>query len=150
MFNFRKNKTENKSDKVGMKELTDRMMSGQFDMNDMLAQLKQVKKMSNFSMVLKLLPGASGAVNAMKEKIKDGSLDKQIKILESMTDEERQKPDSILANAKIRIAEKSGTTVKEVEQIIKQYLDMKRQMAMVQKMGGMEAVLDKMKNAPKF
>lgn len=150
MFNFGKNKTENKSDKVGMKELTDRMMSGQFDMNDMLAQLKQVKKMSNFSMVLKLLPGASSAVNAMKEKIKDGSLDKQIKILESMTDEERQKPDSIFANAKARIAETSNTSVKEVEQIIKQYLDMKRQMAMVQKMGGMEAVLDKLKNAPKF
>ena len=149
MFNFGK-KTEDKTEKKSMKELTERMMSGNFDMNDMLAQLKQVKKMSNFSMVLKMIPGASGAVNAMKEKIKDGSLDKQIKILESMTDEERQKPDSIFANAKVRIAEKSGTTVKEVEHIIKQYLDMKRQMAMVQKMGGMEAVLDKLKNAPKF
>ena len=66
----------------GMKETAQRMMSGQFDMNDMLAQLKQIKKMSNFSGLLKMVPGMSGAVSAMKEKIKDGSVDAQIKILE--------------------------------------------------------------------
>ena len=60
---------------AGMKETAQRMMSGQFDMNDMLAQLKQIKKMSNFSGLLKMVPGMSGAVNAMKEKIKDGSVD---------------------------------------------------------------------------
>ena len=52
----------------GMKETAQRMMSGQFDMNDMLAQLKQIKKMSNFSGLLKMVPGMSGAVAAMKEK----------------------------------------------------------------------------------
>ena len=56
---------------AGMKETAQRMMSGQFDMNDMLAQLKQIKKMSNFSGLLKMVPGMSGAVSAMKEKIKD-------------------------------------------------------------------------------
>ena len=68
----------------GMKETAERMMSGQFNMNDMLAQLKQIKKMSNFSGLLKMVPGMSGAVSAMKEKIKDGSVDAQIKILEAM------------------------------------------------------------------
>ena len=53
----------------GMKETAERMMSGQFDMNDMLAQLKQIKKMSNFSGLLKMVPGMSGAVAAMKEKL---------------------------------------------------------------------------------
>ena len=131
----------------GMKETAERMMSGQFDMNDMLAQLKQIKKMSNFSGLLKMVPGMSGAVNAMKEKIKDGSVDAQIKILEAMTVVERANPEKIFANAKARIAETAGCTVREVEHIIKQYLNMKRQMAMIQRMGGMEAVMQRMQQA---
>lgn len=135
-----------KADKIpsGMKETAQRMMSGQFDMNDMLAQLKQIKKMSNFSGLLKMVPGMSGAVAAMKEKIKDGSVDAQIKILEAMTPAERAEPDKIFANAKARIAEKAGCTVRDVEHIIKQYSKMKQQMAMLQRMGGMEAVMEKM------
>lgn len=128
----------------GMKATADRMMSGQFDMNDMLTQLKQIKKMSNFSGLIKMVPGMGQAVSAMKEKIKDGSVDRQIKILEAMTAEERAEPDKIFANAKARIAEKSGSTVREVEHMIKQYQSMKRQMAMVQRMGGMENIMEKM------
>jgi signal recognition particle subunit SRP54 len=161
MFGFgRKKKTENNelkdnektSAKVssGMKETAERMMSGQFDMNDMLAQLKQLKKMSNFSGLLKMVPGMSGAVSAMKEKIKDGSVDAQIKILEAMTAEERADPEKIFANAKARIAETAGCSVRDVEHIIKQYLKMKQQMAMIQRMGGMEAVMQRMQNQGGF
>ncbi|MBO4625730.1 MAG: hypothetical protein J5679_00435 [Alphaproteobacteria bacterium] len=128
----------------GMKETAQRMMSGEFDLNDMLAQLKQIKKMSNFSGLLKMVPGMSGAVNAMKEKIKDGSVDAQIKILEAMTVAERSEPEKIFANAKTRIAETAGCTVRDVEHIIKQYTKMKQQMAMIQRMGGMEAVMQRM------
>ena len=131
----------------GMKETAQRMMSGEFDLNDMLAQLKQIKKMSNFSGLLKMVPGMSGAVNAMKEKIKDGSVDAQIKILEAMTAEERADPEKIFANAKARIAETAGCTVRDVEHIIKQYTKMKQQMAMIQRMGGMEAVMQRMQQA---
>lgn len=129
----------------GMKETAQRMMSGQFDMNDMLAQLKQIKKMSNFSGLLKMVPGMSGAVATMKEKIKDGSVDAQIKILEAMTPAERAEPDKVFANAKARIAETAGCTVRDVEHIIKQYNKMRQQMAMVQRMGGMEAIMERMK-----
>ena len=158
MFGFmKKKKTETNNNEMadlekeaakmpsGMKELTERMMSGQFDMNDMLAQLKQIKKMSNFSGLLKMVPGMSGAVAAMKEKIKDGSVDAQIKILEAMTAEERAEPEKVFANAKNRIAETAGCTVRDVEHIIKQYTKMKQQMAMIQRMGGMEAVMERMK-----
>ena len=129
---------------AGMKEVAARMMSGQFDMNDMLAQLKQIKKMSNFSGLLKMVPGMGSAVSAMKEKIKDGSVDAQIKILEAMTAAERAEPEKIFANAKARIAETAGCTVREVEHMIKQYTKMKQQMAMIQRMGGMEAVMQRM------
>ena len=129
----------------GMKETAQRMMSGQFDMNDMLAQLKQIKKMSNFSGLLKMVPGMSGAVSAMKEKIKDGSVDAQIKILEALTPAERAEPEKVFANAKARIAETAGCTVRDVEHIIKQYSKMRQQMAMVQRMGGMEAIMERMK-----
>lgn len=157
MFGFGKKKkddatlNENNMDDVkmpsGMRETAERMMSGQFDMNDMLAQLKQIRKMSNFSGLLKMVPGMSGAVNAMREKIKDGSVDAQIKILESMTAAERADPEKIFANAKARIAESAGCTVRDVEHIIKQYLNMKRQMAMIQRMGGMEAVMQRMQQS---
>ena len=159
MFGFGKKKKaeenidlEKESAKVpsGMKETAERMMAGQFDMNDMLAQLKQIKKMSNFSGLLKMVPGMSGAVNAMKEKIKDGSVDAQIKILEAMTAEERADPEKIFANAKNRIAETAGCTVRDVEHIIKQYLKMKQQMAMIQRMGGMEAVMQRMQQQGGF
>jgi len=131
----------------GMREIAERMAAGQFDMNDMLAQLKQVKKMSNFTGLLKMVPGMSGAVAAMKEKIKDGSVDAQIKILEAMTIEERADPEKIFANAKARIAETAGCSVREVEHIIKQYLKMKQQMAMIQRMGGVEAVMQRMQQS---
>lgn len=133
---------------AGMKETAQRMMSGEFDMNDMLAQLKQIKKMSNFSGLLKMVPGMSGAVSAMKEKIKDGSVDAQIKILEAMTPAERAEPEKVFANAKTRIAETAKCTVRDVEHIIKQYTKMKQQMAMIQRMGGMEAVMQKMQQQP--
>lgn len=157
MFGFGKKKKEKVENDVapeveepkvpkGMRETAERMMAGQFDMNDMLAQLKQIKKMSNFSGLLKMVPGMSGAVNAMKEKIKDGSVDAQIKILEAMTATERADPEKIFANAKARIAETAGVTVRDVEHIIKQYLKMKQQMAMIQRMGGMEAVMQRMQS----
>lgn len=131
----------------GMKETAARMMSGEFNLNDMLAQLKQIKKIGNFSGLLKMVPGMSGAVSAMKEKIKDGSVDAQIKILEAMTPEERANPEKIFANAKARIAETAGCTVRDVEHIIKQHAKIKQQMAMIQRMGGMEAVMQKMQAA---
>lgn len=162
MFGFGKKKENKKVDVVndkdlgadkmpaGMKETAQRMMSGQFDMNDMLAQLKQIKKMSNFSGLLKMVPGMSGAVAAMKEKIKDGSVDSQIKILEAMTASERAEPEKIFANAKTRIAETAGCTVRDVEHMIKQYAKMKQQMAMIQRMGGMEVVMQKMQQQGGF
>ena len=81
------------------------------------------------------------------EKIKDGSVDAQIKILEAMTVEERAEPEKVFANAKARIAETAGCSVRDVEHIIKQYLKMKQQMAMIQRMGGMEAVMQRMQQA---
>ncbi|MBQ1927585.1 MAG: hypothetical protein II179_00790 [Alphaproteobacteria bacterium] len=151
MFGFGKKKKEENVNleephvPKGMKETAERMMAGVFDMNDMLAQLKQIKKMSNFSGLLKMVPGMSNAVSAIKEKIKDGSVDSQIKILEAMTAAERADPEKIFANAKARIAETAGVTVRDVEHIIKQYTKMKQQMAMIQRMGGMEAVMERMK-----
>ena len=147
MFGFGKKKEqvqEQEQMPKGMKETAARMMSGEFNMNDMLAQLKQIRKMSNFGGLLKMVPGMKDAVGAMKEKVNDGSVDRQIKILEAMTAEERANPDKIFANAKQRIAETAGVTVREVEQQIKQYQTMKRQMAMVHRMGGMEAMMEKM------
>ena len=65
-----------------------------------------------------------------------------------MTAEERTNPEKIFANAKARIAETAGCTVRDVEHMIKQYTKMKQQMAMIQRMGGMEAVMARMQQQP--
>ena len=78
-------------------------------------------------------------------EILKGKLDAQIKILEAMTPAERAEPEKVFANAKARIAETAGCTVRDVEHIIKQYSKMRQQMAMVQRMGGMEAIMERMK-----
>ena len=67
-----------------------------------------------------------------------------------MTPAERSEPEKVFANAKARIAETAGCSVRDVEHIIKQYLKMKQQMAMIQRMGGMEAVMQRMQQAGTF
>ena len=61
-----------------------------------------------------------------------------------MTATERAEPEKVFANAKSRIAETAGCSVRDVEHLIKQYTKMKQQMAMIQRMGGMEAVMKRM------
>ena len=152
MFGFGRKKkeevVENEEPKMpkGARETVERIMAGHFDMNDMLAQLKQIKKMSSFSGLLRMVPGMSGAISAVKEKVKDGSVDAQIKILEAMTVAERAEPDKIFANAKARIAETAGVTVRDVEHLIKQYAKMKQQFSAIQRMGGVEAMMQRMQS----
>ncbi|MBO7508873.1 MAG: hypothetical protein J6T57_01165 [Alphaproteobacteria bacterium] len=152
MFGFGRKKkeevVENEEPKMpkGARETVERIMAGHFDMNDMLAQLKQIKKMSSFSGLLRMVPGMSGAISAVKEKVKDGSVDAQIKILEAMTVAERAEPDKIFANAKARIAATAGVTVRDVEHLIKQYAKMKQQFSAIQRMGGVEAMMQRMQS----
>ena len=113
-----------------------RMMRGQFTLEDYAAQLKQISKMGSISSILGMLPG----MGQMKQKIEDANIDttvfkRQQAIIGSMTVKERRAPDIIKASRKKRIASGSGTTVQEINKLLKQFDDMATMMKRMGKLG---------------
>ena len=122
-----------------------KMMSGKFDLNDMMNQIKQIKKMGSISGLLKLIPGAHAITDALKDRASDSAMTKQLAILQSMTAAERSQPEIIFAARKNRIAAGSGTTVRDVEQLLKNFDKMHGQMKQLKNMGGIESIMQGMK-----
>ena len=119
-----------------------RMAAGKFDLTDMLSQLQQIQRMGDMKGLLGLIPGMGTAMKQMKGGV---DLDpKQFKrleaIIQSMTPKERRVPDLIKASRKQRIATGSGTTVADVNKLLKQHQQMETMMKRMKKMGGMGAL----------
>jgi signal recognition particle subunit SRP54 len=117
-------------------KLAKRMMRGQFTLEDYAAQLKQISKMGSISNILGMLPG----MGQMKAQIENANIDtsvfkRQQAIISSMTVKERRTPDIIKASRKKRIAAGSGTTVQDVNKLLKQYDDMSTMMKRMGKLG---------------
>lgn len=107
-----------------------KMQKGDFDLEDYLDQLKQLKKMGPMENILKMLPGASKmGLNDVKVNPKD--LAHTEAIILSMTKEERKHPDILKASRKIRIAKGSGLQVSDVNRLLKQYEQMKVMMKQI-------------------
>lgn len=114
--------------------LSKKIRKNQFDFNDFLSQLEQVKKMGNMKDLLGMIPGMG---KAMKDvDIDDNSFKPVEAIIRSMTNEERENPDVINGSRKNRIAVGSGTSVQQVNQLLKQFNDMRKLMKTMNKMGG--------------
>jgi signal recognition particle subunit SRP54 len=124
-----------------------KMFSGDFDLNDMMKQIKQIKKMGSIGGLLKLIPGMSQIAGALKDKATDEAVNKQLAILQSMTATERTKPEIIFAARKERIARGSGTSVRDVEALLKNYEKMRTQMRAMSKFGSPQQLMEMMKNA---
>jgi len=117
-------------------KLARKMARGTFDLDDYAKQLKQIGKMGSLSGILGMLPG----VGKMKAQIEDANLDqgilkRQAAIISSMTMKERRTPDVIKASRKKRIAAGSGTSVQEVNRLLKQFDDMSTMMKRMTKLG---------------
>ena len=116
------------------KRLNKKIRKNQFDFNDFLQQLQQVKKMGNMKDLLGMIPGMG---KAMKDVDLDDNSFKPIEaIIRSMTMQERENPDLINGSRKNRIAKGSGRTVQEVNNLLKQFSDMRKLMKTMNKMGG--------------
>lgn len=127
-------KAQEAFDEDEAKRLNRRIRKNQFDFNDFLSQLEQVKKMGNMKDLLGMIPGMG---KAMKDvDIDDNSFKPIEAIVRSMTPKERENPDIINGNRKNRIAKGSGTSVQEVNQLLKQFNDMRKLMKTMNKMGG--------------
>ena len=109
-------------------DLARRMKNADFTLDDFLTQMQQLKKMGPLSGILKMLPGLS---NIGDIDIPDDAMKKPEAIIRSMTPKERRYPDVLNASRRRRIAAGSGTTVQDVNQLIRQFEEAKKQMKMM-------------------
>ena len=111
-----------------------KLAKGQFDMNDLRAQIGQMQRMGGLGALAAMMPGMG--------KIKAGAADDKAlgrldAIISSMTKQERAKPELLQAKRKIRIAKGAGTTVQEVNKLLKMHQEMANAMKKIRKMGGL-------------
>ncbi len=126
-------------DQQEAEKLARKMAKGQFDLEDYAAQLRQITKMGSISSIIGMLPGA-GKIQQQLEaagaaNIDNTMLKRQAAIIGSMTKKERKLPDIIKASRKKRIAAGSGTSVQEVNKLLKQFEDMSTMMKRMNKLG---------------
>jgi signal recognition particle subunit SRP54 len=118
-------------------KLAAKMAKGKFDLDDLWAQLRQMQRMGGLGALAGMMPGMKGMKGAM-DKAQDGkALVHMEAMLSSMTVKERAKPDVINAKRKIRIAKGSGTTVQEINKLLKMHQEMATVMKRLKKMGGL-------------
>lgn len=128
-------KAELAIDRDEAKGLESKLKGGSFDFNDMLNQLKMMRKMGPIQNIMKMIPGMSQMIpeEAMNQ-MNDGQVNRVEAIMLSMTPKERSNPDILNGSRRRRIATGSGTTVEQVNQLIKQLYEMRRSMKQFSKM----------------
>lgn len=137
-------KVEQEIDEKKARELEEKLKKAEFDLDDYLDQLQQIKKMGSLTDLLSMLPGNMfPGLNLQKQLKEVKPDDKQIfkieAVIRSMTKEERKKPEILNASRKKRVARGSGTEVSDVNQVLKHFDMMKKMMkqfSSVQKQGG--------------
>lgn len=135
-------------DHAEAEKMAKKMMKGKFDLEDMLAQLKQVQKLGSMGSLLGMIPGLSKFKNQIEQAgVGDNLIKKQEAIILSMTIKERKNPDIIKASRKKRIAAGSGVEVHEVNKLLKSYEGMSTMMKKMGKQGGLGS-MSALKNSP--
>ncbi len=119
-------KVEAEVDQKEARRLADRVVKDKFTLEDLRSQLQQIRKMGPMSQVMQMLPGVGGKVK--EEDVDEHAIVRMQAILDSMTAREREFPQLINGSRKKRIARGSGTSVQEINRLLKQYLAMKKMM----------------------
>jgi signal recognition particle subunit SRP54 len=139
-------KVEQEVDQKEAARLAQRVAKDKFTLEDLRSQLAQVRKMGPLSQLVNMLPGVSGKVT--EEDIDEKSVVRMQAILDSMTKKEREFPQLIDGKRKKRIAKGSGTSVQEINRLLKQYLQMKKMMKTFSKGFGARKFGKMMKGLP--
>ena len=124
---------EKNVDPAVVAEQASRMMSGEFTLDDFMAQLNQIRKMGSLGGLMKMMPGMSKEMRNAASNVDEGQLTKIEAIIQSMTVKERQNPVIIDGSRRTRIAKGSGSSVNAVNQLLNQFTQMKK---MMKQMGG--------------
>jgi signal recognition particle subunit SRP54 len=128
-------------DQDDAERMANRLAKGQFDMNDLRAQLAQMRKMGGIGALAGMIPGMKKAQAAVDQVGGDKVLLRMDAIISSMTPKERGKPELLNAKRKIRIAKGSGLTVQDVNKLIKMHQEMQTAMKRLKKMGGLKGMM---------
>jgi signal recognition particle subunit SRP54 len=113
-----------------------KMAKGKFDLDDLWSQFRQMQRMGGLGALAGMMPGLKGMKGAMDQAQNSKALVHMEAMLSSMTAKERSKPEVINAKRKIRIAKGSGTTVQEINKLLKMHQEMSTAMKRLKKMGG--------------
>jgi signal recognition particle subunit SRP54 len=128
------------------RKLNKKIAKNQFDFNDFLQQLQQIKKMGNVKDLVGMIPGMGKALKDVD--VDDDAFSGIEAIIHSMTPEEREKPQIINGSRRNRIAKGSGTSVQEVNRLLKQFGETRKMMKMMGNKQQMAGLMNKMKNIP--
>ena len=139
-------KVEAEVDQKEAERLAHRVAKDKFTLEDLRSQLQQVKKMGPMSQIVNMLPGVAGKVK--EEDIDENAIVRMQAILDSMTAKEREYPQILNGQRKKRIARGSGTSVQEINRLLKQYLQMKKMMKTFSKGFGARKFGKMMKGLP--
>ena len=140
-------KAQENVDEDKAKELEEKFRTQTFTLDDFLEQLQQVKKMGPLDELLKMMPGAGKIKGLENAQVDEGQMGRVEAVIQSMTPTERTTPEIINANRRRRIAKGSGTSIQEVNRLLKQFEDMKK---MVKQMSGMQGKGKKKNKMPNF
>ncbi|GGZ30962.1 signal recognition particle protein [Echinicola pacifica] len=121
------------------KRINAKIRKNQFNFEDFLSQIEQIKKMGNLKDLMGMIPGMGKVIKGMD--IDDDSFKPIEAIIKSMTPLERENPDVIDGSRRKRIAQGSGRTIQEVNNLMKQFNDMRKLMKQMNKMGGAQRAL---------
>jgi signal recognition particle subunit SRP54 len=139
-------KAQEQYDEEEARRIQKKIAKNKFDFNDFLGQINQIKKMGNMKDLVGMIPGMG---KAMKDVDIDDDAFKGIEaIITSMTNEERENPHLIKGSRRQRIASGSGTTVNEVNKLLKQFEDMRKMMRIMNDKTKMSQMMRAMKNMP--
>lgn len=138
-------KAQTEVDETKAKELEEKIRTQSFTFDDFIEQLQQVKKMGPLDEILKMLPGAGKIKGLENAKVDEKQMGRVEAIIYSMTPHEKSHPESINGSRKKRIAKGSGTSIQEVNRLLKQFEDMKK---MMKQMSGMQQKGKKKMNFP--
>ena len=135
-------KAEEAFDMDEAEKLEKQIRKGEFDLNDYLAQLKQIKKMGSFSSILKMIPG----LGKLKDvKVDDKEFNRIEAIICSMTAKERRNPKILNGSRRIRIAKGSGTTVQQINQFMNSFEMTQKMMKQMKSEKGMRNMMKNLK-----
>jgi signal recognition particle subunit SRP54 len=128
-------KAQENVDEEKAKELEEKFRTQSFTFDDFIEQLNQVKKMGPLEDIIKMLPGAGKIKGLENAKVDEKQMGRVEAIIYAMTPQEKTTPDIISSSRKKRIAKGSGTTIQDVNRLLKQFEDMKK---MMKQMSGMQ------------